>query len=150
SPQTLSFSKTQNPSVNLFSTVTLTSSAKCNNRATTISFSSPSKTRRCVSLSSSHFTPKVAISSEFEQGEWTFSPNLKLLVGNLSFNVDSSELAGLCGRAGNVEMVEVIYDKMTGRSRDFGFVTMSILKKVDAAAMQFNGYEIQGRSVIGE
>ncbi|XP_043706597.1 RNA-binding protein CP29B, chloroplastic-like [Telopea speciosissima] len=152
STHTLSFSKTQNPSVTLFSTVSLTSSAKCNNRATTISFSFPSKIRRCVGLSSSRFTPKVAISSQFEQeedfiteDERTFSPNLKLFVGNLPFNVDSSELAGLFGRAGNVEMVEVIYDKMTGRSRGFGFVTMSTLKEVDAAAMQFNGYELEGR-----
>lgn len=38
-----------------------------------------------------------------------FSPELKLFVGNLPFNVDSSRLAGLFEQAGNVEMVEVYF-----------------------------------------
>ncbi|KAJ6835845.1 29 kDa ribonucleoprotein A, chloroplastic-like [Iris pallida] len=92
---------------------------------------------------------KVAVSSEYGQDEEeaSFSPNLKLFVGNLPFDVDSSELAGLFERAGNVEMVEVIYDKITGRSRGFGFVTMSTVEEVEAAAQQFNGYELKGRAM---
>lgn len=35
---------------------------------------------------------------------------------------------------------QVIYDKITGRSRGFGFVTMSTVEEVEAAAQQFNGY----------
>ncbi|XP_052173761.1 29 kDa ribonucleoprotein A, chloroplastic [Diospyros lotus] len=98
----------------------------------------------------------VAVSSEFEQGEGllndteeepSFSPELKLFVGNLPFNVDSATLADLFERAGNVEMVEVIYDKITGRSRGFGFVTMSTTEEVEAAAQQFNGYELEGRAL---
>ncbi|KAJ0088064.1 hypothetical protein Patl1_32109 [Pistacia atlantica] len=42
---------------------------------------------------------------------------------------------------------EVIYDKVTGRSRGFGFVTMSTIEEVEAAAQQFNGYELEGRSL---
>lgn len=34
----------------------------------------------------------------------------------------------------------MIYDKTTGRSRGFGFVTMSSAQEVEAAARQFNGY----------
>jgi len=79
--------------------------------------------------------------------ERSFSPDLKLFVGNLPFNVDSSVLAGLFERAGNVEMVEVIYDKISGRSRGFGFVTMSSVEEVKAAAEQFNGYELEGRAL---
>ncbi|KAF2312080.1 hypothetical protein GH714_028084 [Hevea brasiliensis] len=113
---------------------------------------------------SSRFVPNVAISSEFGQEEEvasdgddpTFSPDLKLFVGNLPFSVDSAQLAGLFESAGNVEMVEVfffsffysnlvIYDKVTGRSRGFGFVTMSTTEEVEAAAQQFNGYELEGR-----
>ncbi|KAH7844314.1 hypothetical protein Vadar_026763 [Vaccinium darrowii] len=106
-----------------------------------------------LSSSPSRFVRNVAVSSEFEQDEETFSdeevpsfsPDLKLFVGNLPFSVDSATLAGLFERAGNVEMVEVIYDKMTGRSRGFGFVTMSTVEEVEAAAQQFNGYELEGR-----
>ncbi|XP_022882872.1 29 kDa ribonucleoprotein A, chloroplastic-like isoform X2 [Olea europaea var. sylvestris] len=77
--------------------------------------------------------------------ERSFSPDLKLFVGNLPFNVDSAVLAGLFEQAGNVEMVEVIYDKLTGRSRGFGFVTMSTVEEAEVAAQQFNGYELEGR-----
>jgi nucleolin len=104
---------------------------------------------------SSRFARSVAVSSEFGQeedvlsddGEANFSPDLKLFVGNLPFSVDSAQLAGLFESAGNVEMVEVIYDKTTGRSRGFGFVTMSSVKEVEAAAQQFNGYELDGRAL---
>ncbi|KAK4481077.1 hypothetical protein RD792_011947 [Penstemon davidsonii] len=102
----------------------------------------------------SRFVRHVAISSELDEEEEdsvdaseqrNFSADLKLFVGNLPFNVDSATLAGLFEQAGNVEMVEVIYDKDTGRSRGFGFVTMSSIEEVEAAAQQFNGYELQGR-----
>ncbi|KAF3443112.1 hypothetical protein FNV43_RR17033 [Rhamnella rubrinervis] len=102
---------------------------------------------------SSRLARNVAVSSEFGQevlsddGEANFSPDLKLFVGNLPFSVDSSKLAGLFESAGNVEMVEVIYDKTTGRSRGFGFVTMSSVEEVEAAAQQFNGYELDGRAL---
>lgn len=35
---------------------------------------------------------------------------------------------------------QVIYDKLTGRSRGFGFVTMSSVEEAEVAAQQFNGY----------
>ncbi|KAL9149992.1 hypothetical protein ABFS82_12G140900 [Erythranthe guttata] len=77
--------------------------------------------------------------------EQSYSADVKLFVGNLPFTVDSSALAGLFERAGNVEMVEVIYDKQSGRSRGFAFVTMGSVKEAEAAVQQFNGYELQGR-----
>ncbi|KAK9920918.1 hypothetical protein M0R45_029455 [Rubus argutus] len=105
-------------------------------------------------LSSRSFVRHVAV-SDFEQdeevlsddGEPSFPPDLKLFVGNLPFNVDSAQLAELFEAAGNVQMVEVIYDKTTGRSRGFGFVTMSSAHEVEAAARQFNGYELDGRAL---
>ncbi|XWS66880.1 hypothetical protein CRYUN_Cryun05aG0238800 [Craigia yunnanensis] len=110
------------------------------------------------SFSASKFVRNVAVSSEYGQEEElfgsddgerapSFSPDLKLFVGNLPFSVDSAQLAGLFGSAGNVEMVEVIYDKITGRSRGFAFVTMSTMEEVEAAAQQFDGYELEGRAM---
>lgn len=109
------------------------------------------------SLSISHrFISRVAVSSEFDQEEDTFddgddtpsySPNQRLFVGNLPFSVDSAQLAEIFENAGDVEMVEVIYDKSTGRSRGFGFVTMSSAAEVEAAAKQLNGYVVDGREL---
>ncbi|MFS7957243.1 putative RNA recognition motif domain, nucleotide-binding alpha-beta plait domain superfamily [Helianthus anomalus] len=82
-----------------------------------------------------------------EQQQPSYSPDLKLYVGNLPWNVDSAALAQLFQRAGNVEMVEVVYDKGSGRSRGFGFVTMSTVEEVEAATRQFNGYELDGRQL---
>lgn len=79
--------------------------------------------------------------------EVNLSEDLKIFVGNLPFGVDSTELAGLFGSVGTVEMVEVIYDKVTRRSRGFGFVTMSSVDDVKAVVQQFNGYELQGRAL---
>ncbi|CAN1805412.1 31 kDa ribonucleoprotein, chloroplastic [Linum perenne] len=72
---------------------------------------------------------------------------LKLYVGNLPFTVDSAQLAGLFETAGNVEMVEVVYDKISGRSRGFAFVTMSTVEEAEAATRQFDGYELDGRAL---
>ena len=82
-----------------------------------------------------------------EQQTESFSPDLKIFVGNLPFSVDSAALAGLFEGAGNVEMVEVIYDKVSGRSRGFGFVTMSSVEEVEEAVQKFNGYELDGRAL---
>ncbi|WVZ57100.1 hypothetical protein U9M48_007534 [Paspalum notatum var. saurae] len=91
----------------------------------------------------------VAMAQEVEaegQAE-EFSEDLRVFVGNLPFSVDSAQLAGLFEQAGSVEMVEVIYDKLTGRSRGFGFVTMSSVEEAEAAVEQFNGYVLDGRSL---
>lgn len=74
-------------------------------------------------------------------------PNAKLFVGNLPFSVDSAQLAGVFGDAGEVEMVEVIYDKMTGRSRGFGFVTMGSAEEAASAVQQFDGFSLEGREI---
>ncbi|GAU48474.1 hypothetical protein TSUD_405670 [Trifolium subterraneum] len=101
---------------------------------------------------SNRFVTRVAVSSEFDQEEDTFdedrrsySATQRLFVGNLPFSFDSAQLAEIFDNSGNVEMVEVIYDKTTGRSRGFGFVTMSTAEEAEAAAQQLNGYEVEGR-----
>ncbi|XP_074268839.1 30 kDa ribonucleoprotein, chloroplastic-like [Silene latifolia] len=137
-PKTLTFSKLSSPFASFFF-----SSPSKPTLPNTLSF--PSSTKHFEPLISG-FVRNVAVSPEYGQREQEqFSPDLKLFVGNLPFNIDSSELAGLFGNAGTVEMVEVIYDKTTGRSRGFGFVTMSSSAEVEAAAQQFNGYELDGR-----
>ncbi|CAA0836515.1 RNA-binding protein CP29B- chloroplastic [Striga hermonthica] len=108
------------------------------------------------------FVPKVSLTSQLmEEGEEdeafdlsglgpdepSFPPEQKLYVGNVPFSVGSDTLAGLFQQVGSVEMVEVIFDKNSGRSRGFGFVTMSSIKEAEAAVQQLNGYELECRAL---
>ncbi len=72
----------------------------------------------------------------------------KLYVGNLSFNVSSDDLQDYFGQAGTVESAKVIEDRETGRSRGFGFVEMSSPEEAAAAIEQFNGQDLEGRSIV--
>src|SRR5204862_3231220 len=71
----------------------------------------------------------------------------KLYVGNLSYNVDSSELEQLFGAHGTVQSAEVISDRMTGRSKGFGFVEMSTDEEAQAAITALNGQDNNGRAL---
>ena len=57
------------------------------------------------------------------------------------------ELREMFGELGNVEDAVVITDRMSGRSKGFGFVTMSDDADADRAIEQFNGQENQGRTL---
>jgi RNA recognition motif-containing protein len=71
----------------------------------------------------------------------------KLYVGNLSYDVDSSQLEQLFATHGTVESAEVIADRDTGRSKGFGFVEMSSEAEAQAAIAALNGQEHGGRSL---
>ncbi|HKQ53318.1 MAG TPA: RNA-binding protein, partial [Pyrinomonadaceae bacterium] len=73
--------------------------------------------------------------------------SMKLYVGNLSFQTSSDDLQQLFSQAGTVESASVVEDRDTGRSRGFGFVEMSSKEEGEAAIQQFNGKEINGRSL---
>ena len=71
----------------------------------------------------------------------------KLYVGNLSYQVDSSELQQLFGQFGTVESAEVIADRETGRSKGFGFVQMGTDEEANAAIEGLNGKDHGGRAL---
>ena len=71
----------------------------------------------------------------------------KLYVGNLSFSTSSEELKELFAQAGTVESASVVEDRDTGRSRGFGFVEMASKEEGEKAIEQFNGTEMNGRSL---
>ena len=71
----------------------------------------------------------------------------KLYVGNLSFQTTSDELRDHFAQAGNVESAAVVEDRMTGRSRGFGFVEMATPEEAAAAIEQFNGKDFGGRNL---
>lgn len=73
--------------------------------------------------------------------------NTKLYVGNLSFGTTDSDLRELFTQHGTVSDVSLITDKMTGRSRGFGFVTMETAEQAQAAITAFHGKEHDGRAL---
>ena len=71
----------------------------------------------------------------------------KLYVGNLSFQTSSEDLRAHFAQVGNVESASVVEDRMTGRSRGFGFVEMTTPEEAAAAIEQLNGKEFGGRNL---
>lgn len=71
----------------------------------------------------------------------------KLFVGGVSYNTTDQTLADEFSKAGTVESAKIIMDKMTGRSKGFGFVEMANDDEAQAAIEMFNGKELDGRQV---
>ena len=71
----------------------------------------------------------------------------KIYVGNLSYNVTSSDLEQLFTQHGQVQSAEVIQDRATGRSKGFGFVEMGSDEEATAAINALNGAEHDGRNL---
>ncbi len=71
----------------------------------------------------------------------------RLYVGNLSYDVSSSDLEALLTPHGTVLSAEVISDRMTGRSKGFGFVEMDNDSEAEAAIAALNGQDHGGRSL---
>lgn len=72
----------------------------------------------------------------------------KLFVGSLPFAVSEDELKDLFSQSGLVESAIIIKDKMTGRSKGFGFVEMSSEEEAQKAVSTLNGSDLGGRNII--
>ena len=69
----------------------------------------------------------------------------KLYVGNFGYDVKDADLSQLFAQHGTVESAIIIMDKMTGRSKGFGFVEMSSEPEAQAAIAALNGKDYSGR-----
>ena len=74
--------------------------------------------------------------------------NKKLYVGSLSYDTTEDTLKDLFSQAGTVESVAIIIDKISGRSKGFGFVEMSSEEEATKAIEMFNGKEFEGRNIV--
>lgn len=72
----------------------------------------------------------------------------KLYVGGLSYDTTEAGLREFFSQAGTVESAAIITDRMTNRSRGFGFVEMSSDEEAQKAIEMLNGKELDGRSII--
>ncbi|MFO0620274.1 MAG: RNA-binding protein [Polyangia bacterium] len=71
----------------------------------------------------------------------------KLYVGNLSYSTTSEQLTEMFHAFGNVRSAQVIEDRMTGRSKGFGFVEMDTDAEAQAAISALNGQVKGGRAL---
>ncbi|XP_027920399.1 33 kDa ribonucleoprotein, chloroplastic isoform X1 [Vigna unguiculata] len=81
---------------------------------------------------------KVSDSNDNEAG--------RLYIGNLPYSITNSQLEELFGEAGTVLSVEIVYDRVTSRSRGFAFVTMASVEDAKEAIRMFDGSQVGGRT----
>jgi len=72
----------------------------------------------------------------------------KLYVGSLSYDTTEDTLKDTFAQAGAVQSATVIIDKMSNRSKGFGFVEMSSDEEAKKAIEMFDGKELDGRSIV--
>ena len=72
----------------------------------------------------------------------------RLFVGSIAWGTTSDGLRKHFEQVGVVEEASVLTDKMTGRSRGFGFVTMASDADADAAVTKLNGTDLDGRKLV--
>jgi len=71
----------------------------------------------------------------------------KLYVGNLPYDATEDALKEAFSGAGTVESAMIIKDKMSGRSKGFGFVEMSTDEEAQKAIEMWNGKDFNGRAL---
>lgn len=71
----------------------------------------------------------------------------KLFVGNLSFNTTENDLSDAFAAHGTVVEANLMMDRMSGRPRGFGFVTMSSAEEAQKAIDALNGQQLDGRAL---
>jgi RNA recognition motif-containing protein len=73
---------------------------------------------------------------------------MNLYVGNLSFEVVTSDIEEVFGEVGTVKTASVITDKYSGESRGFGFVEIESKDEAKTAIEKLNGFELKGKKII--
>ena len=73
--------------------------------------------------------------------------NSKLFVGNLSFNTTENDLQDAFAAHGTVLEANLMVDRVSGRPRGFGFVTMGTPEEAQAAITALNGASVDGRAL---
>ncbi len=72
----------------------------------------------------------------------------KIYVGNLPWRATDAQLSQLFGAHGDVSEAKIVTDRETGRSRGFGFVTMTDDGAAQTAIRAMNGYSLEGRNLV--
>ena len=70
-----------------------------------------------------------------------------LYIGNLPYHVKAEHLQELFSKIGPVVSSRIISDRISGRSRGFGFVEMELPSDAEKAVDMYNGGEVDGREL---
>ena len=73
---------------------------------------------------------------------------MNIYVGNLSWSMTDEDLNSLFAEYGTVSSAKILKDKMSGRSKGFGFVEMEDEEAAKSAIANLNETEVQGRKLI--
>ena len=73
---------------------------------------------------------------------------MNIYVGNLAYSVLEEDLQGLFDAYGEVASVRIIMDKITRKSRGFGFVEMPTDTDAQKAIAELNGRELKGSDIL--
>ena len=72
----------------------------------------------------------------------------KLFVGSLPYDTTDQQLQEIFSACGRVESAKVIIDRMSGRSKGFGFVEMATDLEAQAAVQKLNGFTVGSRQIV--
>jgi RNA recognition motif-containing protein len=73
---------------------------------------------------------------------------MNIYVANIPFKASEGELKELFEQHGDVTSVKIVMDKLTNRSRGFGFVEMSDSTSAKTAINELNGYNFLGKDLV--
>lgn len=73
---------------------------------------------------------------------------MNIFVGSLPFKLEETELREIFEDYGEVSSVKIISDKVTGRSKGFGFIEMPDDAQAQKAIDELNGSEVGGREIV--
>jgi nucleolin len=92
-------------------------------------------------------SPRGSRPERVERQPRSFEPALRVYVGNLAWEVDDARLEQVFSEHGKVVNARVIYDRETGRSRGFGFVTFSDETEMNDAIAALDGQSLERRTI---
>lgn len=72
---------------------------------------------------------------------------MNIYVGNLHYDVTEDDLRSLFEKYGQVDSAKIIMDKLTGKSKGFGFIEMPDDETGQEAIDEINGTELKGRNL---
>ncbi len=73
--------------------------------------------------------------------------SVQIYVGNLAYRMREDALRELFEQFGEVTDVKIIKDRLTGRSKGFGFVEMTDKEEAEKAIQKLDGSEVEGRNI---